>query len=81
MPDENPIPVSEERQDNSVLNMLLASPYPWSLGEVARETRDPISAADSIRRLTETGLAHRVGDFVFPTRAARRAAELRVGTV
>ena len=81
MPDQRIEAVSEERQDKSVLNILLASPYPWSLGEVARETQNPTSAEDSLRRLTETGVVHRVGDFVFPTRTARRAGELRVGTV
>lgn len=81
MPDENPtLAVTEDRQDNSVLMMLLTSPGPWSLGEIARETQDPTRAEDSIRRLTETGLVHRLDEFVFPTRAARRAAELQVGT-
>jgi hypothetical protein len=83
MPDQ-PIPdghaVSDERHDNSVLMMLLASPWPWSLSEIARETHDSTRAADSVCRLAETGLVHRLDEFVFPTRAARRAAELQVGT-
>jgi hypothetical protein len=83
MPDqriEDAPPVSEDRQDNSVLNMLLTSPWPWSVGEVARETQNVVRATDSIRRLTEAGLVHRLDMFVFPTRAARRAEELHVGT-
>jgi hypothetical protein len=83
MPDQR-IPdsplVSDERHDNSVLMMLLACPCPWSLGEIARETQNAVRAEDSVRRLTETGLVHRLDGFVFPTRAARRAAELQVGT-
>ena len=60
--------------------MLLAAAWPWSVHEIARELGDATSAEDAIRRLTETGLAHRMGDFVFPTRTGRRAAERQAGT-
>jgi hypothetical protein len=75
--------LSDEARENGLLNrMLVESPsYPWSVDEIARELQDPLGAEDSIRSLVEAGLAHRSGGFVWPSRAARRAAELRVGTV
>jgi hypothetical protein len=75
--------LSEETRDNAVLNrMLLDLPsYPWSVDEVARELRNRRNAEDAVGRLVETGLAHRAGEFVWPSRAARRANELGVGSV
>lgn len=44
------------------------------------KTKD-IDKADAVARLVETGLVHRFDRFVFPTRTARRAEELRIGTL
>lgn len=78
--DENRL--SEAQRDNGVLNLMFCdSPYPWTINEIAREIQDYGDAVDSVRRLAECGLLHRAGDFVFPTRTARRAEELQVGTV
>src|SRR3981081_772243 len=71
--------VSEEQRDNSVLNLLFCNaPWPWSVAEIAREFQDHDGAVDAVARLTEAGLVHRLGEFVFPTRTARRANELGV---
>jgi hypothetical protein len=56
------------------------SSWPWSVQEITREMDDEIEATDAVRRLTDSGLVHRLGKFVFPTRTARRAAEIEIGT-
>jgi hypothetical protein len=83
MPDEAPTArLSEEHIDSAVLDcMLLGEGWPWSLEEIARELGDAPDAEDAVRRLIGTGLAHQLGGFVFPTRTARRAAQLQLGTV
>jgi hypothetical protein len=75
--------VGEEVQDNGVLNLMFldSHSYPWTVEEIGREIHDQLAAVDSVCRLTEAGLLHRLGDFVFPTRTARRADTLKVGTV
>jgi hypothetical protein len=71
----------EAQSDSSVLAMMLCdSSYVWTVDEIAREIRSRVEAEDSVRRLTETGLVHRFGEFVFPTRTARRANDLQIGT-
>jgi predicted transcriptional regulator len=75
-------PFSEEQIDNAVLGYLLYGPsWPWSVDELARELGHEGNAIDAVRRLTRTGLVHRFDEFVIPTRTARRAYELRIGTV
>jgi hypothetical protein len=72
----------EERTDNIVLDFMLVGPsWPWSVEEIARELGDKFDAENAVARLIGTGLAHRLGEFIFPTRAARRASELQIGTV
>ena len=66
--------------DNLVLAVMLAEPFPCTLHELVLELEDQNYVVDAVARLVASGLAHRVRDFVFPTRAARRAAELQVGT-
>jgi hypothetical protein len=75
--------LSEETRDNGVLNLFFCDPtsYPWTVDEIGREIEHRLAAGDSVRRLTEAGLLHRCGEFVFPTRAARRADQLGVGGV
>lgn len=70
----------EARNDNLILTFLLDEAYPWMVEEIGREFRDLGYASDAVSRLASAGLVHRFGEFVFPTRTARRAAELQVGT-
>lgn len=72
--------VSEENRDLCVLNLLLCdSPWAWTVDEIACELHTRIGAVDAVGRLSGMGLVHRFGEFVFPTRAARRADELGAG--
>jgi hypothetical protein len=76
------VAATDDQRDKAVLTLISGGPgYPWTIQEIARELQAPLAAEDAIRRLTETGLVHRFEDFVFPTRTARRASELEVGTV
>lgn len=61
--------------------MLCGSDHPWSVAAIARELGNEPDAHDAVARLTGSGLVHRLDDFVFPTRTARRAEELQIGTV
>lgn len=76
-------PIDEERDDSAVLRLMLCdgSGFPWSIEEIARTIGEPIDAADALRRLEAAGLVHRLGDFVFPTLAARRVDELSGGSI
>jgi hypothetical protein len=74
--------VSDERIDNAVLNcMLVGQSWPWSVQELAHELGSETRAVDAVSRLQRTGLVHRSGEFVFPTRAACRASEMQIGSV
>lgn len=76
-------PIDEERDDSAVLRLMLCddSGFPWSVEEIARTIGESIDAVDAMRRLEAAGLVHRLGDFVFPTLAARRADELSGGSI
>ncbi|MHB8240829.1 MAG: hypothetical protein ACYDHN_02455 [Solirubrobacteraceae bacterium] len=69
-----------EQTDCLVIGFILRDGWPWSVEEIAREF-DKERASESVKRLTESGLAHQVGDLVFPSRAARRGAEIEIGTI
>jgi|HubBroStandDraft_6_1064221.scaffolds.fasta_scaffold3964882_1 hypothetical protein len=72
----------ERQLDCIVLSFMFNEPsWPWSVEEIARELDDKDEAIEVVRRLTDSGLAHRLGEFVFPTRSARRAADIEIGTV
>jgi hypothetical protein len=75
--------VSEEQRDSTVLNLMLCdgSGFAWSVEELARTIHSRIDAVDAVRRLEAAGLVHRIGEFVFPTLAARRADELGAGAI
>lgn len=78
--DENP----GERLDvdeRAVLLLLFEDRMPWTLDELGREIKDRGDAADAVSALARAGLVHRLGDFVFPTRAARRSDELYDGAL
>lgn len=80
--DVEPSRFTEARLDALLLDHLLLSPWPWTLEELGREMQAKhIDTADAVARLVETGLVHRFDRFVFPTRTARRAEELRIGTL
>jgi hypothetical protein len=76
----NPRPPAEDDAivDGAILDMLLHDEPQgvWSVEEVARALDDALAAADAIARLHAAGLVHRLGDFVFATRAAVRCAAL-----
>jgi predicted transcriptional regulator len=73
--------ISEEHTDSVVLDFMLCGPsWPWSVEEISRELGQRTNAEDAVSRLTETGLLHRFGEFVFPTRTARRARDMEIGT-
>ncbi len=69
----------EAQIDCLVIGFMMRDGWPWSVEEIAREF-DKERGDESVKRLTESGLAHRVGDLVFPSRAARRGAEIEIGT-
>jgi hypothetical protein len=80
--DDEDTGISEDQRAKSVLNVLLCGPsWPWTVDEIARELQAPLDAVDAIAGLCEAGLVHRFGEFVIPTRAARRADELGAGTI
>jgi len=55
------------------------SPGLWSVAELGLEVGDELQAIDAIEALHRAGLIHRTSDgFVFATRAAIRASELRI---
>lgn len=71
----------ERHIDNTVIALLLeGESWPWSVHELAREIGHTNDTFDSIRRLTGHGLLHQHDEFVFPTRAARRAAEIEIAS-
>jgi hypothetical protein len=68
-----------DQRERTVLALLFADPFPWTVEEIGRELDDPKYAVDCIASLAGDGLVHRLGEFVFPTRAARRSDELHEG--
>ena len=75
--------ISEEQRENTVLNLMFcdASDYPWTVEELARTIEDRTGVIDALDDLAAAGLVHRIGEFVFPTLAARRADELGAGAI
>jgi len=63
---------------HTLLDLLLTdeSPGLWSSEEIAVAIGDPVVAVDTVDTLQAAGLLHRLGDFVFPTRAAARYRRL-----
>lgn len=71
--------VSPCTRDKAVLGELLRDPTPWSFQELVKEfDGNRLGVEDALNRLAAGGLIHRLGDFVFPTRAARYAAEIEL---
>ncbi|MHB1537923.1 MAG: hypothetical protein ACYCUM_12350 [Solirubrobacteraceae bacterium] len=72
---------TQEARDRAVLGMLLSDPThsPWSIGEISRALPGGENEAiESARWLTEAGLVHRIGEFVWPSLAARSVEQLGV---
>jgi hypothetical protein len=71
----------EDQRDKLILHVLCEELVPWTVEEVSRELDSPNDVIDGVSRLVGAGLVHRLGEFVFPTRAARRAGEIEIGTL
>jgi hypothetical protein len=68
----------ERRADGVVLSLMFhGRSWPWNMDEIARGLAASPPPRTPVCRLNSAGLVHRHGDFVFPTRTARRAAEIR----
>jgi hypothetical protein len=67
----------ERLMDTGILDTLLDSDAarPWSMAEIEREM-ESWEASDGVGRLVRAGLVHRVGDFVWASRAAIAARPL-----
>jgi hypothetical protein len=82
MPDEKPTLTpaqQDQRADGNILLWLtIDAQCPWSVDEVARELGDLNDTIDALVRLHAVGLIHRMGDFVWATRAAIRADEISI---
>jgi hypothetical protein len=84
LPDEQTAADLGIRTEKRALTLLLEDRLPWSLAELTRELGDPTDdrdAADAITALASAGLIHRIGEFAFPSHAARRADELYGGAL
>ena len=68
-----------DQREKSVLMLLLHDPVPWSVDEIGGTLEDRADAEDAVGGLARAGLVHRLGEFVFPTHAARRSDELHGG--
>jgi hypothetical protein len=72
-------PAEEDGQiDGAILGLLISpdSQRPWSVEEIIREIGD--DTTDSLNRLYGAGLIHRLDGFVWATRAALMADEIRI---
>lgn len=74
---------SADERDRNVLNLMLFDPsdYPMSIEEIGRTLGGTTSASESVSRLADAGLVHRMGDFVWPTLAARKGGSLEIGVI
>lgn len=52
----------------------------WSVRELGLALRSDVFAEEAVRALAESGLVHRLGEFVFPTQAAIRYRQLAAGS-
>jgi len=71
MPDEQAIAPPSQTED-TILTLLLTDcdQRPWSIEELSREIGRPTDVIDAVTALHGAGLIHRIGDFVFASRAA-----------
>lgn len=83
MSDSNPTLTPPQHDQNADGNILLwltqdDAQRPWSVDEITREYGDHADAIDALARLHGVGLIHRVGEFVWASRAALRANEISI---
>lgn len=83
MPDEKPTPTPANQDQNADGNILLwltqdDAQRPWSVDEITREYGDRANAIDALARLHGVGLIHRLGEYVWATRAALYADEISI---
>ena len=64
----------EQAHDKAVLGLLLDEEHViWSIVEIGQMLGSQVEGADAVNRLHAAGLVHRLGDYVFATRAAASA--------
>lgn len=63
----------EHRTEQTVLMLLTDERTLWSFDELRLETANSEDVEDAVDRLRGAGLAHRIEDFAFASRAALRA--------
>lgn len=75
MPDQITPADEDEMTDGAIFGLLSGcdDQRPWSVDEIARELGDHNRAVDGLARLYGSGLIHRMGEFVWATRAALAA--------
>jgi hypothetical protein len=83
MPDSNPSPTPAQQDRNADGNILCwltdgDAQRPWSVDEIVREYGDHADAVDALARLYGTGLIHRLGEYVWATRAAIHADAITI---
>jgi hypothetical protein len=79
--DEQTLGERMDQRERMVLYMLFHDPFPWTAEELERELGSQEGVDDAISSLAAAGLVRRLGEFVIPTRAARRCDELYDGVV
>jgi hypothetical protein len=80
MPTKQPTPAIIEQDnmiDRAILGLLMqdASHRPWTVAEVEREIGE--ETEDGVARLFGSGLIHKLDDFVWASRAAVMADDIR----
>jgi hypothetical protein len=83
MSDDKATPTPAQQDQNADGNILLwltqdDAQRPWSVEEITREYGNPANAVDALARLHGVGLIHRLGDYVWATRAALYADEISI---
>ncbi len=79
MPNDEPTVIERHNaSDSAVIGLLMLeiSHRPWSVDEVAREMGEDVT--DSLNRLYGGGLIHRLDGFVWASRAATMAEDIRM---
>jgi hypothetical protein len=72
-------PDDPEQVESDIYTMLVghSDQRPWSVLEIELEIGSPTMVTESLFHLHASGLVHRCGEFVWATRAALKANELR----
>jgi hypothetical protein len=72
-------PDDPEQIESDIFTMLVghSDQRPWAVLEIEREIGSPTMVTESLWHLHAAGLIHRCGEFVWATRAALKANDLR----